>query len=219
MKNKLVHFKNKSSRTALGGVSSGFTLIEVLVSLSLFTIVVTMAVGTLLVLIDANTKQQGAQSVVTNISFALDSMTREIRTGYFYYCANTNTFLDTDQADGSDVNDCAGGGDVLVITESGQSLTGGLGSGTSNRIAYRYSSTEKSIQRRLADTGVWQTITAPEVTINTLDFVVTGTNSLSDGDLRSPTVTIFLEGTAGEIAGLDTSFQMQTTVTQQVLDI
>lgn len=192
---------------------SGFTLIEVLVSLSLFTIVVTMAVGTLLVLIDANTKQQGAQSVVTNISFAVDSLTREIRTGYHYYCSND--IGDNQEATGSNTRDCSGGANSLVITESGGSLTGGTGS---SRIAYRHNNTSKSIERRLGTTGIWQTITAPEVTIDTLDFIVTGTDTLP-GDERSPTVTIFLEGTAGEIEGLDTSFQMQTTVTQQTLDI
>ncbi len=191
----------------------GFTLVEVLVALSLFTVVVTMAVGTLLVLIDANTRQQYVQSVVTNISFALDSMTRDIRTGYHYYCING--LGDNAQATGENTRDCPAGGDSLVITESGDSLTRGKGS---NRIAYRYNAGDKSIERRLGTTGVWQRLTAPEVKINTLDFIITGTDTLPS-DESSPTVTIFIEGKAGETSEIDTSFQMQTTVTQQLLDI
>ena len=179
-------------------------------------VVVTMSVGTLLVLIDANTKQQKIQSIITNITFALDSMTREIRTGQNYYCINN--LADTAESNGSATRDCATGANSLVITESGGSLTNGLGSGTSKRIAYRYNATNKSIERRLADTGIWQSITAPEVTITTLDFIVTGTDRLPT-DERSPTVTIYIEGKSNSTSDTDSTFQMQTTVTQKILDI
>ena len=194
---------------------SGFTLIEVLVSMSLFTVVVTMSVGTLLVLIDSNAKQQGVQAVVTNMSFALDSMTREIRTGYFYYCGSASGALPSTVTNTvSDTRDCSGGNTALVITESGDSLTASAGS---RRIAYRFNSAEHSIQRRLGTTGVWQNITAAEVSVESLLFVVTGTDRLPD--IITPTVTIFVNGTMGTVDGLDTQFNMQTTVTQQVLDI
>ena len=196
----------------------GFTLIEVLVSLTLFTIVVTMAVGTLLVLIDANSKQQNVQSVVTNMSFALDSMTREIRTGYFYQCENSSANLQ--KVSGPIYQDCSNGEANFAFTESGGSLTGDL---DSNRIGYRLNG--NSIERRLGNpssNGVdWRPITAPEVIVETLEFVVTDSQPYSDGFInkKSPTVTIFVSGTAGEIAGLDSSFNLQTTVTQQILDI
>jgi len=198
--------------------TQGFTLIEVLVSLSLFTVVVTMAVGTLLVLIDANGKQQSAQSVVTNMSFALDSMTREIRTGYFYECESLSSSLT--ETSGSVYNDCASGATNFAFSESGGSLTGGM---DSNRIAYRLNGT--AIERRLgnpATNGVnWRAITAPEVVVDTLEFIVTGARPYSDGgiNVKSPIVTIFVSGTAGNVSGLDTSFNLQTTVTQQILDI
>ncbi len=196
----------------------GFTLVEVMVSLALLATVVTMAVGTLLVLIDTNTKQQGVQSVVTNMSFALDSMTRDIRTGYFYECRSTSNSL---TISGKATADCPSGESSFAFTESGDSLTKNMGS---NRIAYRYNSNDKSIERRLGDPnngGVdWTAITAPEVQVETFDFIVNNTGGFSDtGDQRAPTVTIFISGTAGNIPGLDTSFNLQTTVTQQVLDI
>jgi len=197
--------------------NKGFTLVEMLVSLALLTIVVTMSVGTLLVLIDANSKQQGVQSVVTNMSFALDSMTRDIRTGYFYECKAISSQLT--ETSGYAIGDCSTGASNFAFSESGSSLTDGM---DSNRIAYRLNGT--AIERRLgnpATDGIdWRPITAPEVTVNTLDFVVNDSNSYSDnGNQRAPTVTIFISGTAGDIAGLDTSFNLQTTVTQQILDI
>jgi len=189
-------------------IQSGFTLIEVLVSLSLFTVVVTMAVGTLLVLIDANGKQQSAQSVMTNISFALDSMTREIRTGHHYQCETSSSALDDTN---NTVNDCTSHQANFAFTESGDSLTSGAGS---NRIAYRLAGT--SIERRLGTTD-WRPITAPEVVVEKLEFVVTDTDLLPN--TKSPIVTVYVSGTAGNISGIDTSFNLQTTVTQQGLDL
>ena len=66
----------------------GFTLVEMLVALALFSVVITIAVGALLMLISSNQRLQSEQSVMTNLSFALDSMTREIRTGAAYFCAS-----------------------------------------------------------------------------------------------------------------------------------
>ena len=212
MKNNLSTLQNKSINI------SGFTLIEVLVSLSLFTVVVTMAAGTLTVLIDANSKQQSAQSVSTNMSFALDSMTRDIRTGYYYECRPSSDNLT--MTSGPVFHDCSGGASNFAFSESGGSLTGDM---DSNRIAYRLNGTV--IERRLGDAssdGVdWRPITSPEVVVDTLEFIVTGTTpySFSNVDTKAPTVTIFVSGTAGDIEGLDTLFNLQTTVTQQILDI
>jgi len=195
-------------------MNSGFTLVEVLVSLSLFTIVVTMAVGTLLVLIDANGKQQNMQTVMTNLSFALDSMTREIRTGYYYECESNSNNLE--ETDGMVFRNCSSGQSNFAFSESGGSLTADKGS---SRIGYRLNGT--SIERRLgnsATTGFdWHAITAPEVIVTELDFVVTDADPLPN--TKSPTVTIFVSGTVGAASDIDASFDIQTTITQQILDI
>jgi hypothetical protein len=73
-----------------------------------------------------------------------------------------------------------------------------------------------SIERRLGN-GSWSPLTAPEIEITRLRYVVTGSTR---GDPVSPTVTLYVAGTAGEanddsLAG----FNIQTTVVQQLLDI
>ena len=68
--------------------TGGFTLIEMIVSLTLFSAVITIAVGAFLVLLAANKQLQEEQAVLTNLSFALDSMTREIITGTGYVATN-----------------------------------------------------------------------------------------------------------------------------------
>ncbi len=202
--------KRRASQTA------GFTLVEVLVSMSIFAVVVTMAVGTLIVLMDANAKAQAVQSVINNTSFVLDAMARDIRTGFYYYCNNSGS-LPNNIFNNNNITtrDCAGGATAFVFTESGNSLTSGTGS---NRIGYRLQGTK--IQRHLGTGGAgsWSDVTAPDVTIKTLDFVVTGTNNTSANSV-SPMVTIYIEGEVIDTAQNVTAFELQTTVTQQALDL
>ncbi len=185
--------------------TDGFSLVEVLVSISIFAIVVTISVGTLIVLIDANAKAQSVQAGVNNVAFVLDSMVRDIRTGYAYQCGTLS--FDSNPTP----SDCVPGKTAFAFTESGDSLTAGKGS---NRIGFRLAN--EAIERRLGLNGSWQVVTAPDVRITALKFVVTGT-SLSDN--TSPLVTVFITGEAGDIVGTDSTFSLQTTVTQQSLDI
>lgn len=204
---------SRSTKTSTHARQGGFTLIEVLVSLSLFTIVVTISVSTLLVLIDANSKSQSMQVVMSNLSFALDSMTREIRTGDSYYCHNNSGQLPTS---GTDNRDCANGEGAFAFNEGGESITGMVcsGAGCSRRIAYRLNGT--TIERRLGSTSQWVPVTSPDVVIEELDFVVTGS---TPGDNVPPTVTIYLTGRVGNEAQTGSEFQIQTTVTQILLDV
>jgi prepilin-type N-terminal cleavage/methylation domain-containing protein len=71
--------KNMSSQ-------KGFTLIEMIVSLALFTVVAVIAVGALLKLMDTERKSVTLKTSIDNMSFALESMSREMRVGRNYYC-------------------------------------------------------------------------------------------------------------------------------------
>ena len=193
---------------------SGFSLIELLVSMTIFTVVVTITTGSLIVLIDSNTRAQSIQSAVGNLTFALDSMTREIRTGTFYFCRNYNQPPVVGQNTTS-VSNCLTGGNYLSIIEGGDSLTGG-------RISYyydddHYGEGHGAVLRRLAASGNnWQAITSENVRITEMEFVVTRTNP---NDLRQPSVTVYIAGEAGDIPGSESDFAIQTTVVQRTLDI
>jgi type II secretory pathway pseudopilin PulG len=188
----------------------GFSLIEVLVSLSIFIVVITMAIGSLMALIGANARTQNMQTVMTNLSYTLDSMTRELRTGTDYFCSASGTNL---PSAGSTQQNCAppAGGKAISFNEGGRSLTG---SAASRRVGYRVAN--GAIERRLAN-GNWLPMTAPEVTVESMRIFVTGT---SRTDTLSPTVTLYIEGYAGDDQD-DTQarFDIQTSIVQQLLDI
>jgi len=196
----------------------GFSLIEVLVSLSIFTVVMTISVGVLMVLIDANARAQNIQSVMTNVSFALDSMTREIRTGSDYYCGAASAL----PVSGETISNCMTGGAALSFNEGGQSLTEDTPN-DSRRIGIRLNA--GTLERRLgngdgdANTNEdedWAPLTSPDITITDLKFYVSGATR-ADGE--SPTATLYIKGSAGESDGSEGTFNIQTTVVQQLLDI
>jgi prepilin-type N-terminal cleavage/methylation domain-containing protein len=60
---------------------SGFTLIEMMVSLSLFSIVIVVMMGSILTIVDVNRKSQSLSIVMNDLNFVLESITRTIKTG------------------------------------------------------------------------------------------------------------------------------------------
>lgn len=213
---------------------SGFTLIEMIVSLAVFATVVTISVGALLVLIASNEQLQNEQSVMTNLSFALDSMTREIRTGTYYYCDSapnyasggpSNIFNSANNQDsilGTSTQDCASGrptnatGNVHGVSfiEAGDSI-----SGAADRILYFHERGTGQIFRRVG-TGAAQSIVSSGIFISDVEFHVTGSEPLSENSaaLDQPLVTVYIE--ARDMDDTEAKvYQIQTTVSQRTLDI
>lgn len=195
--------------------NQGFTLIEMIVSLGIFSIVVTTAVGAMLILISTNQQLQSEQNVMTNLSFALDTMTREIRTGYSYYCTSVPSELaNHDDFAEDDVNECPDGREGadrqgVSFFEGGSSLTGD----TESRILYFYDESDQSIYRQIGDESA-QAIVSSGLAITNAEFYVTGTTV---GDDEQPTVTVYLE--AQDRNDDSKTYYLQTTVTQRILDI
>jgi len=212
----------------------GFTLIEMIVSLGVFSVVVTTAVGAILVLISTNQQLQAEQSVMTNLAFALDTMTREIRTGYNYYCDSesnysssgpNNIFDDSNNHDDlvdTSVGDCASGRSPsnhqlqgISFYEGGDSITSISGG---RRILYFYDATAKTIMRRVGNDDA-QAIVSSGLVVQNAEFFVTGSTPLSAGsNIEQPTVTIYIEAQDVDDPTAK-SYYLQTTVTQRTLDL
>ncbi|MCA9366806.1 type II secretion system protein [Candidatus Kaiserbacteria bacterium] len=214
---------------------SGFTLIEMIVSLGLFSIVITVAVGALLVLIANNKQLQQEQGVMTNLSFALDSMTREIRTGTKYFCESANNksqlgkksmFKDSTDLDtlllSTDVQDCwkgRGGGSAgnlhgIAFIEGGDSITG-----SGERILYFYDKNNKSIYRKVGGNPA-ESIVSNGIEIVDFDLIVTGSTPLRTAayELDQPAVTIYIKAVDKQ-SPTAKPYYVQTTIVQRTLDI
>ena len=196
-------------------LSGGFTLVELMVSLTVFSIVMTISVGTLLVLIDMNAKAQALYSATTNLSFALDSMTREIRTGYRYYCDTVATDPDnTSLPDIGSVRPCTGENFISFIPEEGD--------GT-ERMGYRFNQAEGSIEQKAEGATSWVPITADEVVVSSFEVVVKNPETLiygiGTGRLIQPSVDVAVQGYVNNGLDSKTDFNIQTHILQRRLDI
>jgi len=64
----------------------GFTLIELMVSTSIFVVIMLAAMGALFILLDGAKNARALRISMDNVNFAMESMTRSIRMGNNYYC-------------------------------------------------------------------------------------------------------------------------------------
>ncbi|MFM2424173.1 MAG: hypothetical protein RLZZ70_564, partial [Candidatus Parcubacteria bacterium] len=145
----------------------GFTLIEMLVSLALFTIIATTTVGTLLVVIGGNSQSVAEQSAMSNLSFALDSMTREIRTGTEYYCGSVAQVTAAGVTGSASASaDCLSGNDGISFREAGTSVTNGA---SNRRIAYYFDADTNALMRQVGSEAPVR-MTGGDVTINQARF-------------------------------------------------
>lgn len=196
----------------------GFTLVEMLVAIAVFMIVMTVAVGSLISIIDANRKAQAIKNVVNNINFALESISKDMRVGTKYSCYDGTGY----------VGDCTGVGGIGVKYLSGKLDPGG----TNYVVHYRFfpnpNSGEGNIQRCMntdynSACVSWESLTAPvdNVKITNMKFYVlgSGTVSLPLASKKQPRVIITLEGVAGTKESIKTSFNIQTTVSQRIREV
>lgn len=202
----------------------GFSLIEMIVSLGLFSVVITISVGALLSLIASNSLLRDQQNIMTSLAFTLDSMTREIRTGNYYYCDNSN-FANQDGFDNITASpptfanqDCVNGDAGISFIEGGESIT----NAQNTRIAYYLGTGNDAgkIMRRIDDQSP-QSLVSSGVYVTNFVVTVTGSRPLSGtggGTQNQPVVTLFIEARESATSG-GQPYYVQTTVTQRSLDL
>jgi prepilin-type N-terminal cleavage/methylation domain-containing protein len=177
--------------------TKGFTLVEIMVSLSVFLIVMTISLGAILSVTDMNEKVRTRKVAMDNLNFALDSMSRTIRFGTRYHCGGGDVALTADCASGeSSFSVRASNGTTVTYAFSGGSITRSVNAATP--IA----------------------ITSPEISINSVKFRVFGSATYaSDASNLQPQVIMTVQGTVGSRVKTQSSFYIQTTVSQRKLDI
>lgn len=181
----------------------GFSLVEMMVSVSLFAIIMLVAVGALLSLVDANRKARTLESVMNNLNISLDSMVRSARMGTHYNCNGSGI---PNPATGAD---CATGDDLFSFAPYGSDAA------QQNERAVYFIQNGR-IYRSLNGGSDSIPITAPEISVEELTFYVIGT---LPGDITQPKVVVVVKGSAGNDEKTRTTFYIQATAVQRALDI
>ncbi len=177
--------------------TTGFTLVELMVSISIFSLVMTLAMGSILTTLGANVKSKALRSVMDSVSFSLESMTRTFRFGRVYHCGG---------GDITTPRDCAWGENSMTVLDS------------SNRRVTYFLDTNTNRIMRVIDGGTADPMTASDVVITDLTFRVFGSSTFTSGDLYQPQAIILVGGYVQGKGNEQTKFYLQTTVSQRLLD-
>ena len=197
----------------------GFTLVEMIVSIGLFTIVLFIASSAFLAVLNADRKSRATRIAIDNLNLSLEDMSRRIKTGTMYNCGAVGG--------PTDVNPCPYPGlAILAITDQDNQRviykrgvgTGAIttGNGASGCGSALFLATQGCLIRDKAGSAL--AVTGKDIDIQNLRFVVNGTAPFSSSDVVQPYVVVLVDGvtTAGKISS---TFKLQTTITQRMYDI
>ena len=172
----------------------GYTLLELIVSLAIFSMVMVIVTGAYLMLINLDREVRATNQTVSTLSFTVDSMARSIRTGSNYSCESGG------------INNCK----QFTFTDS------------SGQTQHYCRKTDNTIgQYTTGNCTTATSITDPSITIDTLTFVLVGVGA---SDNVQPQVIFTMHGTmptgaAGTGASKKAEFTIQTSATERLLEI
>ncbi len=163
---------------------------EVMVSVTIFTIIVTIGMGALITIFKTLQKTRADRQTIDSISFVMDTMTRRIRTGKEYTSSD------------------AGGG-IKFIDQENVSVS-----------FYKDSDSEGNSRIYMIDGAFGNQndpvdITPENFTVKDFELTIIGTTDPSDG--IQPMVTINLKGVVRN-GQQESKLAVQTVVSQRLLD-
>lgn len=200
-------------------VQKGFTLIEMLVTVGLFTIIITIAVGGFTNAIRTQRQVSSLISTESNVSLALEQMTREIRTGYLFCHDPGATSTDTysSRCDDSDTSDPAGA-TCTVNDASGAPVwtcpSLDFYDAEGNHVTYSWAG---GTLTESVNAGAPQSVTGNTVSVKYLQFRLFGQ---TEGDHWPPRVTVSLgvAPSSTDAAVANDVFDLETTVSARTID-
>lgn len=179
-----------------------FTLVEMLIAVSLFTVIVTISIGAILTVFDANRKAQASKTIVDNLNLSIENMARIVRFGSSYHCdGNINTTFSNPPTPAN----CANGGPLLAVNFKG------------NTIVYRLNGTTLERSDTGGSNGSYKPITSTDTVIQHLTFRVFGADEIPS--FQQPYVVVVLRGYVGVKPSAQSNFTIETVMSQRALDL
>ncbi len=204
-------------KNSLQKSQGGFTIIETMVATSLFLLVTTVGIGALLNANLIHQKSEDKRSILDNLSFVMEEMSRNIRTGYAYHCFTSGESIPSDASVVlSTPKSCARGWALSFEYVYGDYSELG------DQWVYYISEEGKVFKatNQPYDASGFVQLTSDEIFVDPelSHFVVVGAESPLSSNYEQPMVTIRLVGTI-TYQGVTTPFALQNTLSQRLLDI
>lgn len=170
-------------------MKKGFTVIELMVAMSMFLILIGVAAGTFLETLRTQRIITELSAANDNATQAIEQLSREIRTGYNFQTSNADM--------------------LEFVNYKNEVVTYRLGNSDSDSVSCGQTVGAVGCLLKSTDGGTPVAITAPEVKVKRFSIIVSGTDVL---DTAQPRVTLVMS-IAGP-RGIDVN--LQTTVSARV---
>ncbi len=213
--------------------AKGYTIIETMIAVALFLVVVMAGMGAILNANLLHQKSRDMRSIMDNLSFIMEDMGRNLRTGYNYRCYSAGEWNQSlAQTPALNIPQSCSCGEVIVFEEAHglTPVSDPADPNATDQWAYKIESTDGggtyNIFKSVTGGGTlsvpdWVPLNPIEVNINpNSGFSVLGAepqNSDGSGDKQQPFVTIRMFGTI-TYKNVATPFALQTSVSQRLLD-
>ena len=197
-------FKN-NTRTNTSSLARGFTLVEMLVAVSLFAIIAVINAGTFVMLIKVQERARAFANLQDNLRFALDSMGREIMVGSGYRCVSATMdppLPDIPPPPSGTVNDACNDQGFMYTNSAGQKVAYRLRNGT--------------MEKWVEGTSAYAFFTNPRVVISNLRFYA---NGAAPNNNIQPKVVIILQASVPDPrTGQSIFMNLETVASQRKID-
>lgn len=199
----------------------GFTLVEAMIAVGLFSVIMTIGIGAILGVNSTHRKTQSMRIAIDSLSFLMEDMARSMRLGDYFVCKES-TIEPINSIDiGNPQNNTDG---VNCKSISFEPYWNVQISNPDNQIIYfinEDSNGNGTIFKKEETMGIGDTMlamTPADIDIDTVRSGFTVIGGEDPADTAQPRITIILVGTV-TLAGVETEFHMQTTVSQRLLDV
>ncbi len=193
-------------------LSKGFTLIEIMVAVSIFVTVMMIVIGALLALNDANKKAQALRSVVENLNFAIEDISRKFKTGKNFRCDAESSIVGTPS--------CNNGTNKVYVEfkpSANSQYEPHVYEFANGKLTHKY----KKVQGGTTTAGSWinegVSMVSPEVILKDVKFYIYSDSTTG----QQPIIIMNLSGEFnlaqfGDNPKFRTPFSIQTTVSQRI---
>ncbi len=199
---------NKANSKIFRNNFKGFTLVETMVGLTLFTFVTFVAISALFSMQTLNIKMKSIKNIYDSMYLVVDDITRELKDGANYEGVNTSDITSIDCASpsaGSDAFNCIS----FDFMENRTLSVHGYYFDTQKETVYKY-------KKSLITGGPVekQRIVKDDIRITKLIFKIVGTKTYyGDGDTQQPIVKIIIKGETKSVPAIP--FYIESIVSQR----
>ena len=199
--------------------NSGYTIVETMIAISVFIVVIMSGMAALLNANVLHQKSQDMRSIIDNLSFIMEDMSRNMRTGYNFRCYDSVLPWDASYVNTptlSTPRSCTTGGAIVFENSFGSSSL------SSDQWVYKIESqdggTTYNVYKSIDGGQNFVQLNSSEIIINSISgFSVIGAEAPS-GDTQQPFVIIRLVGQIN-YKNVQTPFNLETAVSQRFPDL